>query len=83
METYLVPTADARAEFVEKRSRFIGRIFVTETEEEALYYLKEMRQKHSTMYKIRMCSRRQQTWMDIISREILCILLPRLVQPSA
>ena len=46
MEAYLVPTADAKAEFVEKRSRFIGRIFCCETEEEALYYLKEMRQKH-------------------------------------
>ena len=46
MEAYLVPTADAKVEFVEKRSRFIGRIFCCETEEEALYYLKEMRQKH-------------------------------------
>ena len=46
MEAYLVPTADAKAEFVEKRSRFIGRVFCCETEEEALYYLKEMRQKH-------------------------------------
>ena len=43
MKEYLIPTRDAEAELVEKRSRFIGHIFVTETEEEALFYLKEMR----------------------------------------
>lgn len=46
MKEYLVPTQDAEAEFTEKKSRFIGRIWVTETEEEALEHLREMRQKH-------------------------------------
>lgn len=46
METYLVPTRDAETEFVEKKSRFIGRIWVTETEEEALEHIKCMRQQH-------------------------------------
>lgn len=45
MNEYLVPTQDADAEFVERRSRFIGHIFLTETEEEALARLKQMREK--------------------------------------
>ena len=43
MDEYLIPTQNADAEMVEKKSRFIGHIFLTETEEEALFYLKEMR----------------------------------------
>ncbi len=46
MEEYLVPTKDAEAEFVERRSRFIGRIWHTETEEEALACIKRMREQH-------------------------------------
>lgn len=46
MKEYLVPTADASVEWTEKRSRFIGRIFCTDTEEQALARLKEMREKH-------------------------------------
>lgn len=46
MDEYLIPTKDAEAELVEKKSRFIAHIFVTETEEEALFYLKEMRDKY-------------------------------------
>ena len=46
MEAYKVPARDAEAEFTEKRSRFIGRIWVTDTEEEALAHLKAMRQQH-------------------------------------
>lgn len=46
MTEYLVPTKDADAEFIERRSRFIGHIFRTETEEEALARLKQMREKH-------------------------------------
>ncbi len=46
MEEYLVPTGDGEAEFVEKRSRFIGRIWRTETEEEALAKIKAMREQH-------------------------------------
>ena len=36
MDEYLIPCKDAVDEFVEKRSRFIGHIWHTETEEEAL-----------------------------------------------
>lgn len=46
MDEYLIPTQDAEAELVEKKSRFIAHIFVTETEEEALFYLKEMRETY-------------------------------------
>ena len=46
MDAYKIPAGDAEAEFVEKKSRFIGRIWVTETEEEALARIKDMRQKH-------------------------------------
>lgn len=46
MTEYLIPTRDAEAEFVEKRSKFIGHIFHTETEEEALACLKQMREKY-------------------------------------
>ena len=46
MEAYKVPAMDAEAEFVEKKSRFIGRIWLCETEEEALEHLKAMRQQH-------------------------------------
>ncbi len=46
MDEYLVPTKDAEAEFIEKRSRFIGRIWLTDTEEEAIAHIKDMREKH-------------------------------------
>ena len=46
MTEYLVPTKDADAEFIERRSRFIGHIFRTETEQEALARLKQMREKY-------------------------------------
>lgn len=46
MNTYLVPSGFGEAEFVEKHSRFIGRVWVVETEEEALLHLKDMREKH-------------------------------------
>ena len=46
MNEYLVPTRDADAEFVERSSRFIGHIFRTETEEEALARLKQMRETY-------------------------------------
>lgn len=46
MKEYLVPAAYGEAEFVEKRSRFIGRVWRTETEEDALARIKEMREKH-------------------------------------
>ena len=46
MEAYIVPAMDSECEFVEKKSRFIGRIWVCDTEEEALEHLKAMRQQH-------------------------------------
>ena len=46
MEEYLVPTGYGEDEFTEKRSRFIGRVWLVETEEEALSKIQEMKQKH-------------------------------------
>ena len=46
MKEYRIPTQDASAEFIERRSRFIGYIFHTETEEEAIARIKEIREKH-------------------------------------
>ena len=46
MDEYLVPTAFGEDEFVEKKSRFIGRIWPVETEEEALQKIQEMKKKH-------------------------------------
>lgn len=46
MEEYLVPTGFAEAEFIEKKSRFIGRIWPVETEEEALSRIQEMKKQH-------------------------------------
>ncbi len=46
MEEYLVPTAYGEDEFTEKKSRFIGRIWPVETEEEALERIQEMKKQH-------------------------------------
>ena len=46
MQPYLVPAGFGEVEFVEKRSRFIGRVWLTETEEEAVARIREMREKH-------------------------------------
>lgn len=46
MDEYLIPTRDAEAEFVEKRSRFIGRVWHVETEEDAIAHIKQMREQH-------------------------------------
>ena len=46
MEEYLIPAKDAQAEFTEKHSKFIGHIWHTETEEEALAHIKEMREQY-------------------------------------
>ena len=46
MEEYLVPTAFGEAEFAEKKSRFIGRVWPVETEEEALAKIQEMKKQH-------------------------------------
>ena len=46
MTTYLVPAGFGEAEYTEKRSRFIGRVWPVSSEEEALARIKEMREKH-------------------------------------
>ena len=46
MDEYLVPTAFGEDEFIEKKSRFIGRIWPVETEEEALARIQEMKKQH-------------------------------------
>ncbi len=46
MNEYYVPASDASAEFIERKSRFIGTIWRVETEEEALRHIKEMNEKH-------------------------------------
>ena len=46
MDEYLVPTQYGEDEFVEKKSRFIGRVWPVETEEEALAKIQEMKKQH-------------------------------------
>ena len=46
MESFLVPTQFGEAEFVEKKSRFIGRLWPVETEQEALDRIQSMKKQH-------------------------------------
>ena len=46
MDEYLVPTGYGEDEFIEKKSRFIGRAWCVETEEEALQKIQEMKKQH-------------------------------------
>ena len=46
MDEYLVPTGFGEDEFIEKKSRFIGRIWPAETEEEALERIQQMKKQH-------------------------------------
>lgn len=46
MEEYLIPAGYGQAEFVEKKSRFIGRIWAVDTEEAAVEKIQEMRKLH-------------------------------------
>ncbi len=46
LEEYLVPTGFGEDEFTEKKSRFIGRTWPVESEEEALTRIQEMKKKH-------------------------------------
>ena len=43
MDEYLVPSGYGEAEFTEKKSRFIGRVWCVETEEEALARIQEVK----------------------------------------
>ena len=47
MEEYLVPTGFGEDEFTEKKSRFIGRIWPAESEEEALERVRQMEKEHA------------------------------------
>ena len=46
MEEYLVPSGYGEDEFIEKKSRFIGRVWQVDTEEEALSKIQEMKKLH-------------------------------------
>lgn len=46
MTEYLVPAAPAVAEFMEKRSRFIGRVWPVESEEMARAHIAQMKAEH-------------------------------------
>ena len=46
MDEYLVPTQFGEDEFYEKKSRFIGRAWPVETEEEALEKIQQMKKQH-------------------------------------
>ena len=46
MDEYLVPTGYGEAEFIEKKSRFIGHVWCVESEEEALSRIQEMKKQH-------------------------------------
>ncbi len=46
MDEYLVPSGYGEDEFIEKKSRFIGRVWLVETEEEALTRIQEMKKQH-------------------------------------
>lgn len=46
MDEYLVPTDYGEDEFIEKKSRFIGRVWPVESEEEALEKIQQMKKQH-------------------------------------
>ena len=46
MDEYLVPSGYGEDEFIEKKSRFIGRVWCVESEEEALAKIQEMKKQH-------------------------------------
>ena len=46
LDEYLVPTGFGEDEFIEKKSRFIGRVWLVETEEEALEKIQQMKKQH-------------------------------------
>ncbi len=45
-EDYLVPFAEGEAEFTEKRSRFIGRVFYVESEAQARERIEQVKKQH-------------------------------------
>ena len=47
MTEYYIPTQNSEAEFVEKRSRFIGHVWQVESEEAARARIEEMKKKYT------------------------------------
>ena len=45
-ESYIVPFGEGEAEYVEKRSRFIGHVWPVDSEEEARHRIEETRKRH-------------------------------------
>ena len=48
MTSFRIPAHDGCDEFTEKKSRFIGVVRYTKTEEEALAFIAEQNEKHKT-----------------------------------
>lgn len=46
MTEYFVPTAQSEAEYIEKRSRFIGEVYPVENEAHARVYIESVKKKH-------------------------------------
>ena len=46
MESYLVPRGKAQAEYIEKKSRFIGQVFPVTSEQEAKELIESVRKQH-------------------------------------
>lgn len=46
MTEYFVPTGNSETEFVEKRSHFIGHVWLVESEEEARAHIEQMKKKY-------------------------------------
>ena len=46
MTEYYVPTAESETELTEKRSRFIGRVWPVQDEDEARRHIEETKKKH-------------------------------------
>lgn len=46
MDEYLVPSGFGEDEFIEKKSRFIGRVWLAESEEKALQRIQQMKKQH-------------------------------------
>ena len=47
MDSYLVPAGYGEAEYIDKKSRFIGRVWPVESESEAQAHIREMRSKYA------------------------------------
>ena len=49
MAEYYIPTGAGEAEFVEKRSTFMGHVRLVETEDEARAFIAEMKKKYQEL----------------------------------